>query len=194
MSLTHGLRKILRIQYTRHVTNTSVGVATPVSSIIFLNGSASLATWHVQIPGKIITELSVRCSDHQETGGDLEGARVPPGWGGLMPMYSRQTSVSTQLGGRPTIMLYSDLSSTWQHSATGMPVQKKILLHVTSADADWYSSSFTTRLSSEFVINSLKISLVLLHVAALPCVIFGVFLINAGKWPCFIVPPYMCEC
>jgi len=42
-------------------------------------GSASLATWHVQSPGKIITELSVRRSDHQETGGDPEGARVPPG-------------------------------------------------------------------------------------------------------------------
>jgi len=41
-------------------------------------GSASLATWHVQIPGKIITELSVRRSDYQGTGGDLEGARVPP--------------------------------------------------------------------------------------------------------------------
>jgi len=39
----------IRIPYTRHVTNTSV------------------------------TELSVRHSDHQETGGDLEGARVPPG-------------------------------------------------------------------------------------------------------------------
>jgi len=36
------------------------------------DGSTSLATWHVQIPGKIIT-------DRQETGGDLEGARVPPG-------------------------------------------------------------------------------------------------------------------
>jgi len=41
-------------------------------------GSASLVTWHVQIPGKIITELSVHRCDHQETGGDLEVARVPP--------------------------------------------------------------------------------------------------------------------
>jgi len=40
--------------------------------------SASLATWHVQIPGKIITELSVNRSDHHESGDDLEGARVPP--------------------------------------------------------------------------------------------------------------------
>jgi len=39
-------------------------------------GSASLATYHVQIPGKIIIEPSVRRFDHQETGGDLEGARV----------------------------------------------------------------------------------------------------------------------
>jgi len=32
--------------------------------------------WHVQIPDKIIIELSVRRSDHQEIGEDLEGARV----------------------------------------------------------------------------------------------------------------------
>ena len=29
--------------------------------------------WLVQIPGKIITELSVHGFHHQETGGDLEG-------------------------------------------------------------------------------------------------------------------------
>ena len=44
--------------------------------------------------------------------------RLPPGWGGLMPMYSRQTSVSTQLGGSPTIMFSGDVSSTRQHSIT----------------------------------------------------------------------------
>jgi len=43
------------------------------------DSAGSLSTWHVQIPGKIVTELSVRRFDHQETGGDLEGARVPPG-------------------------------------------------------------------------------------------------------------------
>jgi len=43
-------------------------------------GSTSLATWHVQIPGKIITELSVRRSDHQWAGGDLEGARSCTIW------------------------------------------------------------------------------------------------------------------
>jgi len=42
-------------------------------------GSASLAAWHVHIPDKIIIELSVRRSDQEETGGDLEGAHVPPG-------------------------------------------------------------------------------------------------------------------
>jgi len=41
--------------------------------------SASLATWHVQIPGKVITELSMRRSVHQDIGGDFENARVPPG-------------------------------------------------------------------------------------------------------------------
>jgi len=87
-------------------------------------GSTSLATWHIQIPGKIITELSVRRCDHQETGGDLEGARVPPGWGGLTPMYSRQTSVSTQLGGRPTIVFSGNVSSTRQHSNRGTLLKK----------------------------------------------------------------------
>jgi len=43
------------------------------------DGSTSLATWRIQIPGKIVTVLSVRRSVHQETGGDLEGIRVPPG-------------------------------------------------------------------------------------------------------------------
>jgi len=37
----------------------------------------------------------------------------------LMPMYSRQTSVSTQLGGRPTIVFFDDVSSTRQHSISG---------------------------------------------------------------------------
>jgi len=46
--------------------------------------ATSLATWHVRIPFKIIIELSVRRSDHQEIAGDLEGARVPPGSGGLI--------------------------------------------------------------------------------------------------------------
>jgi len=42
------------------------------------DGSTSLATQLVQISGKIIIELSLRCFDHQKTGGDLEGAHVPP--------------------------------------------------------------------------------------------------------------------
>ena len=41
--------------------------------------SASSAMWHIQIPGKIIIELSVHRSDHQETEGDIEGASVTPG-------------------------------------------------------------------------------------------------------------------
>jgi len=59
------------------------------------------------------TELSVRRSDHQEIGGELKGAHVPPGWEGLVLMYSRQTSVSTQLAERPTIVFSGDISSTW---------------------------------------------------------------------------------
>ena len=42
-------------------------------------GSTSLATQLVQISGKIITELSLHRFDHQKTGGDVEGARAPPG-------------------------------------------------------------------------------------------------------------------
>jgi len=39
-----------------------------------------MAMWHIHTPGKITTKLSVHRFDHQETGGDLEGARVPPDW------------------------------------------------------------------------------------------------------------------
>ena len=79
---TWSLRKILRIPYTRHVATLLSG--RPPAAVQFRvslkqEGSASSATWHVQIPGKIITKLPVHRSDHQETGGDLEGARVPPG-------------------------------------------------------------------------------------------------------------------
>jgi len=66
----------------------------------------------------------VHYSDHQETGGGLEGNLVPPGWGGLMLMYCRQTSVSTQLAGLPMIMFSGDVSSTRQHSIRDMPLKK----------------------------------------------------------------------
>jgi len=61
---TWSLRKILRIPYTRHVTNASVRETTGCPALQFpvslkQDGSAFLATWHVQIPGNIITELSV---------------------------------------------------------------------------------------------------------------------------------------
>ena len=111
--------KILLIPYTRHVTNASVTETTgcpPVSSI----NSASLATWHVQIPGKIITELLV-CRPR----GRLHSTTWLRGW---MPMYSRQTSVSTQLGGRPTIVFCCDVSSTRQHSIRGTPLKKRLIL------------------------------------------------------------------
>jgi len=36
-------------------------------------------TRRLRFPGKIVAELSVRRSDHHETGGDLEGACVPFG-------------------------------------------------------------------------------------------------------------------
>jgi len=87
--------------YTRHVTNASVRETTgcpPVWRVkkdlsdgeawlwevafpkvsLKQDGSASLAMWLIQIPSKIITKLSVYRSNHQETAGDLEGARVPP--------------------------------------------------------------------------------------------------------------------
>ena len=91
MPLTHCLsEKVLRIPFTRHVTNLPTRLSGGLQAALQFqvsvkqDSSASLVTWHVQIPGNIITELSVRRSDHHETGGDLEGARVP--LGGLMPM------------------------------------------------------------------------------------------------------------
>ena len=104
------------------------------------DSSASLATWHIQIPSKTITELSVHRSNHQETGGDLEGASVPPDWGELMLMYSWLTLVFTQSGGRSTIVFQlgahheeEDLRDTkstpagqWQHQPTAKHRQLKL--------------------------------------------------------------------
>ena len=42
-----------------------------------------------------------------------------------MLMYSRLTSVSTQPGGRPTIVFSGDVSSTRQHSTRGTPLKEK---------------------------------------------------------------------
>jgi len=68
-----------------------------------------------------------RCSDHQEIEGDLEGGQIAPDWGGLMLMYSRPTSVSTQLEERPTIIFSGNVSSTRnKHSIGGLPLMKKI--------------------------------------------------------------------
>jgi len=126
LPLTHGVSEKSfgsRIPYTLPTLlsrRLPAALQFPVS--LKQEGSAPLATWHVQIPDKIITELSVRHSDHQEIGADFEVARVQPGWG-MMPMYSRQTSVSTQLGVRPTIVFSGDVSSTWQHFI-GTPLKK----------------------------------------------------------------------
>ena len=71
---TWSVWKILWISYTRHVTKLLSGrlpAAHQFPLSLKQDGSASLATWHVQIPGQIITKLWVRHSDHQEIGGDL---------------------------------------------------------------------------------------------------------------------------
>ena len=83
MSLTHGLSEKSfgsRIPDTLPtLLSGRLPAAIQFQVSLKQEGSASLAMWHIQIPGKIIIELSVRRSDHQENGGDLEGARVPPG-------------------------------------------------------------------------------------------------------------------
>jgi len=37
-------------------------------------------TCHIQTPGRITIKLLMRCFDQQATGGDLEGAHIPPSW------------------------------------------------------------------------------------------------------------------
>ena len=44
--------------------------------------------------------------------------------GGLTLTYSRLTLLSTQLGGRPTIVFSGDVSSTRQHSNRGTPLKQ----------------------------------------------------------------------
>jgi len=48
-------------------------------------------------------------------------------------MYSRQTPVSTQLGGKATTVFSGDVSSTWQHSNRGTPLKKKSTNNATNA-------------------------------------------------------------
>jgi len=89
MCLVHGIGRILWTDHVSKVSSHLTRVFVTVQTCRLLaapkfqvslkqDGSTSLATWHIQIPGKIITELSVRRCNHQETGGDLEGTRVPP--------------------------------------------------------------------------------------------------------------------
>jgi len=56
-----------------------------------------------------------------------------------MPMYSRQTSVSTQLGGRPAIVFSGDVSSTRQHSNRGHATKEEVwyLLKATERRLSW---------------------------------------------------------
>jgi len=60
---TWSHRKILRIPYTNASIRQTAGCP-PVSCITKIRSAASLATWHVHISGKIITEVSVRRSVH----------------------------------------------------------------------------------------------------------------------------------
>jgi len=78
MPLTHGLSEK---SFAFHILSTlptllsgRLSAALQFQVSLKQEGPASLVTLHVQIPGKIITELSARHSDHQETGGDLEAA------------------------------------------------------------------------------------------------------------------------
>ena len=128
MPLTHGLSEKF---FGSHILDTSpmllsgrLPAALQFQVSLKQEVSASLATWHVQIPGKIIIELLAHRSDHQKTGGDLEGASIPPGRRGLMLMYSRLILVSTQLGRRQTILFSGDVSLTRQHSIKGTPLKK----------------------------------------------------------------------
>jgi len=98
--LTHGLSEK---SFVSHIPDTlpmllsgrvPAALQFPVS--LRQDSSACLDTWNIQIPGKIITELSVCHSINQDIGGDLEGTHVRPDWGGLMLMYSWLTSISTQ--------------------------------------------------------------------------------------------------
>ena len=69
----------------------------------------------------IITACAVHCIKVQPV---LFHPRTPGSWG-LMLTYSRLTSVSTQLGGRPTIVFCGNVSSTLRHSIRGTPLKKK---------------------------------------------------------------------
>ena len=80
--------------------------------------------WYVQLPWSIWWAGLVPCrwlmppflfNLTDATGVDLEGANVPPGWGGSMLMYSRTTSgSSTEPGGKQ----WSCVPATYRQSNT----------------------------------------------------------------------------
>jgi len=64
------------------------------------------------------------CCNHQEIGGDLRCPHAT--WlRGINADVQSLMSVSTQPGGRPTIVFAGDVSSTRQHCIRGPPLKKK---------------------------------------------------------------------
>jgi len=150
---TLSLRKILWIPYTKHVTNGSVRKTTgcpPVSSII--------KTRQLHFFGHVARSDS-RQDRHRAISVSL---RLPRDWRrprgcphntwlmGLMLLYSWLTSVSTQPGGRPTIVYSGNISLTWQQSIRGMPLKKK------------YSNLTILATTGEQVLTPLTLSLLIL--------------------------------
>jgi len=75
-----------------------------------------------------------------------------------MSMYSRLTSVSTQPGGRSTILFSGDVSSTRQHSTTDMPLKK--IKEVYREDKNYCNFCLETECSRSFF-SSVKVSVAL---------------------------------
>jgi len=104
MPLTHGLsEKSFRSRIIDTLPMLLSGRLPPAIQFqvsLEQEGSASLATWHFQIQGKIISASLRPPRDWRR-----------PGWGGLMLMYSPQTSVSTQFGRSPTITFSGDTAT-----------------------------------------------------------------------------------
>jgi len=117
--LTHDLCKILWIPYTRHVANTKSGRLPAVlqfPTLLKRDGSAPKQDHY-----RVIV-MSLRPSSCWSR---PCGRPHTTGCGGLILMYSQSTSGSTQPGERPVTACSGDISSTWQHSFMGKPLEKK---------------------------------------------------------------------
>jgi len=129
---TWSVRKIIRIPYTRHVTNASVRESTGCPPV-----SSTIKTRTLRFFGHVASSDSRQ--DHHRAASasfrpprDLEGARVP--WLRRIDVDVQSANIGIHSAWRKATIVFSgDVSSTPQHCIRGTPLKKKFLLRQKAA-------------------------------------------------------------